>query len=520
MRKRIVASLLAAAMLVSVTGCANSGAAESTVVEKNPTVNTTEDVASAGEVASLEQLIADSLAPEVWVDHVEDDLMKFWSKPEAQDMSSGLFNTYLTNTGEKLSADSKEVQEALKDDVTKALIDIDNNYVRAHSRLTYAYGIAYHMTGKTEYFDMCRKGMLALKEALDEDCGMAVVKNKNTGAWDSDREARTSQDLAYGVTGLGMYYFLTHDKDVLDSIIKVKNYIFENYYDEDKGYITWYPKHVDDDQTQLVAQLDQLYAYMLMLTPSLPEPYQTEWKADMKMLADVMINRFYSEQHGLFWGVVNDKDVMVLGSDHTDFGHSVKTLWVIMKVGQVIGDPFYVEFAKPRIEAIIEDAYVKENGSWARKFNADGSLDARKEWWILAELDQAEEILSINDPTYYSYLNKTQRYWLDKMVDHENGEIHHMLEADGTIDPHYPKVHCWKTSLHSFEHALFGYMSAAQLTDSEFDLYYAFAEDEAITEDEVEVYMFSANGKELSKGDKIAGTEKQCVYKVKFNQLY
>lgn len=88
------------------------------------------------------------------------------------------------------------------------------------------------------------------------------------------------------------------------------------------------------------------------------------------------------------------------------------------------------------------------------------------------------------------------------------------------IDPHYPKVHCWKTSLHSFEHALFGYMSAAQLTDSEFDLYYAFAEDEAIAEDEVEVYMFSANGKELSKGDKIAGTEKQCVYKVKFNQLY
>lgn len=36
-----------------------------------------------------------------------------------------------------------------------------------------------------------------------------------------------------------------------------------------KGYFTWYPKDVQDNQTQLVAQLDQLYAYMLMLTPCL-----------------------------------------------------------------------------------------------------------------------------------------------------------------------------------------------------------------------------------------------------------
>lgn len=43
--------------------------------------------------------------------------------------------------------------------------------------------------------------------------------------------------------------------------------------DDGKGYLTWLPKYESDAQIQIVAQLDQLYAYMLMIMPSLSEPY-------------------------------------------------------------------------------------------------------------------------------------------------------------------------------------------------------------------------------------------------------
>lgn len=446
----------------------------------------------------INKLIEEAIEPQVWKNHMVKDLMKFWDTEEATALCGGLFNTYRTNEGKDLPEDREEwpeeFRQAVQDPVTKGLVVPDRNFVRAHSRLTFAFGIAFHMTGKPHYLEVCRKGALALAEAMDGNYGMHVTQNKESGEWDKDYRLRTSQDLAYGLTGMGMYYFLTHDNTILHRIIQLKDFIFKVYMDDGKGYLTWYPKHTKDPEVQIVAQLDQLYAYMLMLTPSLPEPYQSIWKKDMKKIVDILITQFYSEHYKFFWGVESASDAMELGSDHTDFGHSVKTFWVIQKVGELLGEPFYIDFARPKINKIIKEAFIKETGSWARRFDKHGRLDEDKEWWILAELDQACEILAIHDPYYYKYLNKTHRYWFDKMVDKENGEIWHMV--DGKTDKpliRYPKAHNWKTSLHSFEHALFGYMTASRIKDMDFDLYYALPEWERPSHNNIAPYMFFGN---------------------------
>ena len=58
------------------------------------------------------------------------------------------------------------------------------------------------------------------------------------------------------------------------------------------------------------------------------------------------------------------------------------------------------------------------------------------------------------------------------MLDKENGEIWHFVDGK-TNKPviRYPKAHSWKTSLHSFEHALFGYMTASRIKGEKFELY-------------------------------------------------
>lgn len=476
--------------------------------------------------SKVRALIDEALGPEIWKEHLENDLMKFWDRPEAYTMKEGLFPTYRTNKGEVLPENQEEYPKefiaALSCEDTKGLVETDYNFVRAHSRQTYAYGIAFHMTGKEHYLDLCRQGALALVEAMDGNYGMFVRKNHKTGEWDRKRLERTSQDLAYGLTGLGMYYFLTHDVGILHRIIQLKDYIFKVYMDDGKGYLTWLPKHTKDAQIQIVAQLDQLYAYMLMITPSLPEPYYSLWKKDMKKIADILITQFYSERYQFFWGTENESASMSLGTDHTDFGHSVKTFWVIMKIGEMLGQPFYVEFARTKIDKILRDAYIEETGSWARRINRDGSLDTDKEWWILAELDQAAEILSIHDPSYYEYLNNTQSYWLDKMVDHEYGEIWHMVSGKNDKPMiEYPKVHNWKTSLHSFEHALFGYMTAAQIKGRSFELYYALPEWERVSHHTVSPYMFFGNIIDIKKGEKAKDLpDGNHIYKITYNGLH
>lgn len=481
-----------------------------------------------GMAENLDELIREALGPDVWKRHLTQDLMKFWDRPEAVELHGSLFPTYRTNRGDVLPQDPdswpEEFKQAKQDPDTAGLIEPEYNFVRAHSRQTFAYGIAFHMTGEPRYLEFCRKGAMALVSAMDGNYGMFVKQKAAAGTWDTRRDMRTSQDLAYGLTGLGMYYFLTHDPSILHKIIQLKDYIFKVYMDDGRGYMTWYPKHAKDPDVQIVAQLDQLYAYMLMLTPTLPEPYKAIWKKDMKKVADILITQFYSERYEIFWGTGNTSSSQAFGTDHTDFGHSIKTFWVIQKIGELLGDPFYIDFARPKIEKILNDAYIQETGSWARRYDADGNLDTDKEWWILAELDQACEILAIHDPSYYAYLNKTHRYWFDYMVDKKDGEIWHMVSGK-TNQPliRYPKAHSWKTSLHSFEHALFGYMTASRIKDQPFDVYYALPEWERPSHKNLAPYMFFGNIVDILKENTPVSDfmkDGNAIYRVTYNSLH
>lgn len=474
----------------------------------------------------IKGLIDAAIGPDVWLKHLTDDLMAFWDTDDAVLMENGLFKTYRGNDGKPLSNNKEEwppeIKAALADDDAKGLIEPEYNFLRAHSRQTYSYGIAFHMTGKSKYLELCRNGALALANAMDGNYGMYTKNKINNNTWDKDYNARNSQDLAYGLTGLGMYYFLTHDPNILHKLIQVKDYIFKFYFDKGRGYITWFPKKKNDNDIEIVSQLDQLYAYMLMLTPTLPEPYKTEWKKDLKIIADVLIEVFYSEKYEFFWGFSKSSSDFTLGAAHTDFGHSVKTLWIILKIGEILHKPFYIDFARQRIDKILDNAYIEKTGSWARRFDENGKRDENKEWWILAELDQACEILSLNDPSYLSYLNNTQKYWLNHMVDKEYGEIWHMVDTSNEPVLKYPKVHSWKTSLHSFEHALFSFMTSSRIKGETFELYYAIPEWERVSHRTVAPYMFRANVVDYCVSEKTPSfmPDGNAIYKVTFDSLH
>lgn len=129
----------------------------STTASESQILPEEEEEQKGQQTVTLQEVLDNALKPVDWTNHLENDLMKFWNKSGAKDISDGLFPTYLNAKGEKLSDLEElpeEIKTALECDDTKGIIDLENNYVRAHSRLTYAYGIAYHMTGKTEYLEL------------------------------------------------------------------------------------------------------------------------------------------------------------------------------------------------------------------------------------------------------------------------------------------------------------------------------------------------------------------------------
>jgi hypothetical protein len=116
------------------------------------------------------------------------------------------------------------------------------------------------------------------KNAMDRvNGGMATTQNMSDSSWIPAPKFRNSQELAYGLLGMAFYYYLTRDADVLQDIAAVKNYMFDKYYNVSLGAMQWMLTSSADtkfDDKLLVAHLDQMNTYLVLLTPLLPEHFR------------------------------------------------------------------------------------------------------------------------------------------------------------------------------------------------------------------------------------------------------
>jgi hypothetical protein len=109
-------------------------------------------------------------------------------------------------------------------------------YLVPLSRQTFGYGVAYHLTGNPTYLAYMKAGIDYLRQhCIDPDGGMFESQDLTTGAWGPDIRYRDSQQLGYGLLGMAFYYYLTRDSTILPDILALKNYIFDNYYNQSLG---------------------------------------------------------------------------------------------------------------------------------------------------------------------------------------------------------------------------------------------------------------------------------------------
>ncbi len=433
-------------------------------------------------VASFEILPA-----ETWLIHLYRDLAPYWQMKSALGRPTGNFPTSRYYDGEIVNP--KNLRDEFKNAPDWISKRLGRQYVRMISRQAFGYLVAYHMTGDERFFEFGKAGIDFLFEGGTDGDGNRIEPafDSETGKfiafWENGKpspEEATTQDLSYALLGPGFYYYLTGDKEVLAKILKAKDFIFKNYMDE-KGYLRWVNKEFTDklgevhgpDRIELVAQLDQLNAYMILLSRILPEPHRAQWNAEMTKLAKLIRDKFYSSKDNLFWGRIDKLiDPRPVGTRHLDFGHTIKSFEMLELVGGLIGDRALQRFSKRKGKKVLKKAFVPDPGRWLERKLPDGPTSETTVWWIHCKLDEAAANWSLSDRSMNRYLGPCSKWWLSKMVDGEYGGVWHELTVPD-LKHNLPKAHLWKSAYHSFEHCLKMYIVAQAQTGRPATLYYA-----------------------------------------------
>jgi mannose/cellobiose epimerase-like protein (N-acyl-D-glucosamine 2-epimerase family) len=412
-----------------------------------------------------------------WVQALKRDILPFWETPAALGDPVGNFPTFRCNDGTVTNPQAPCAEFLAAPDWIRSAVG--RQYVRMISRQIYLYGVAYHLTGDPKYLLWARAGVRTIVDRAVNKTTGDVVSYWSDGKPVVDPDDQTSQDLAYSLVGLSFYYYLTRDADLLPPMLRIESYIRQHYFDPKLGLYRQALKGWEADRTELVSQLDQANAYMLLLTPLLPPAEQKQWRAELAQIAQIIRGRFYDPGSTLFLGLLDPKAKpgdCVSARDDTDFGHTIKTYWMLHFIGRVLNDPSLANFARDKAPGILARAFLPATGSWATQPTcaaAPDNINRTSTWWMAAELDQAALTFGIVNRDLLSYIPKTNDFWLKHMVDPRYGEV-----WDEVTLPDYasrlPKVHLWKNGFHTAERALIGYIATGAIRSEPTVLYYAF----------------------------------------------
>lgn len=451
-----------------------------------------------------------------WLDHVSRGLAPYWMMDSAQGSPVGNFPTFRCDNGALLDT------EHVCPELNKGWIrpHFNRDYTRMKSRQAYAYGVLFHLTGDKQALSLAKQGAYYLIDQLqDKQNGGYVSFTQNNQAM-LDWTQRTSQDQAYALVGLAMYYYLTQDPKVEQALIKQQAFIFDNYRLKGDQGLAWVLKDGDEQsskQRELVAQLDQINGYLLLVAPLLPQPAQTKWKQDLRWLTQVMLKRYHADDEQRFYGAIHHKAVMLPSAKHNDFGHTIKAYWMTYLTGQLLDKADWSQFALKGMKHTLEQAQYQQNFADVQAFFSEplkskwqGSLitgwQARpyahgSASWEWAELDQAAMTVSLVDGSMKDTLKYTLPTFMDAWVDHQHGGV--------GLNPKSTKAFHWGNGYHQFEHALIGYLYAQQSDSKPADLYYARPKNSAML---LKPYYFQAD---VVESQPMAGQ----VQKVRFEHI-
>lgn len=406
-----------------------------------------------------------------WTGHLTADLMPYWTMSEALGTPVGNFPTWRGMDGSVRQAGHTWRP-------------------RMMGRQTYAYSVAFLMTGDEAYLDLARAGNAwLLGHGRDAALGGWHAELDAAGA-PTGADVKYAQDMAYAAMGPAAYFYVTRDPDAEAAVLATRDLLFDpaTYWDAANARIR--DGRSADLSTevampggslsswQLVAQLDPVTAFELLVQPAFTDPARrAQALDDLRALQGTLVRSFWSQ--GFFWGATGS--IGAFGSDHSDFGHMLKAYWAVLQIDKRLADRPQAGFVAANAPATLRLAYDEPYGRWAKLPLTPNVVRYGSDWWAYAESDQLAATLALHDPAWIPVVAATSGHFRTDYVDRTRParELVSSITQSGAWVYAWPdadtaKCNEWKSGFHSTEHALVLYLFSHWLAGTPAPLYFAF----------------------------------------------
>ena len=456
------------------------------------------------------------LEPGTWEDHLKNDLLPFWTMDAAKGTPVGNFPTFRGMDGKPAANTARKV--------------------RMLGRQTYAYAIGFLMTGDEALLDLARAGnRYLLAHGWDSARGGWYADLDQGGAPVGD-PAKFAQDFSYAVMGPAAYFFVTRDPDAEAAVLATRDLLFDpaKYWDAPNARIKdgmdgalsaeTYMNPGRAGSWQLVAQLDPITAFLLLVQPQLTsKARQDQAEGDLRTLATTIKTAFFKD--GFFFGATGDLGRFL--TNHSDFGHMLKSHWALTQIDKRLPDHPFQSFLVQSTAKTLALAHDAEHGRWAKLPISSTAVRLGSDWWSFAEADQLAGTLALHDPSWLPIVAETSRHFRSDYVDFTRParELVSSVKWDGSwaggwSDGDTAKCNEWKSGFHSTEHALVMSLLSHWASGTPAPLYFAFpsAQVDALAAG-ARPYTFLGHVAKVEDLGALAGDPARHKVRVSFDQL-
>ncbi|MEN6455056.1 MAG: AGE family epimerase/isomerase, partial [Prolixibacteraceae bacterium] len=376
---------------------------------------------------------------EYWKKQALEDIIPYWSY--AKDTCYG---TFYTNIGAGWKWD---------DDDTKKCPGMISRHV-------FSYAAAYLLSGDKKYLDIARETKdFLIDHAWDKDYGgWFDVLDREGSPLEKTKSLFTQ---AYAITGLAMYYFVTHDHDVLHYVEQSNILLEKKAWDHvNGGYFNRMTREweVLDDRKTLASQLAPVSGYILYLYLSTREQ---KYLDQIIKIMDVVRSRSVCDECG--WALETfDKDWNdVPGKpDKVNIGHNLEIAWVLKRLWLLTNDQSYSHPIAALGQNLRQYGFSGKTGFWFTHIEKaePEAHDDFTYWWVQAygNMYNLCSFRTSGKEVFLSDFEEGGRFWDSCFMDRKSGDTFFSVFQSGEIKDS-TKANPFKASYHSMEHCLLNF---------------------------------------------------------------
>ena len=367
------------------------------------------------------------------------EVLDRWDK-EARDTAYGGFHSFLDRQWKNYNGSDK--------------------YPGMISRHLFSYSVGYMLTGEKHYLHRASQTAdYLIRHGWDRQYGGWYNALSRRGAVrDSSKDGFFQP---YAITGLTMYYFITHDPQILDYIERSHQIMQEHAWDSlYGGYYRSLNRdlavqNTDKDFSPQLAPVSGYLIYLYLATRD--QAYLDKMERILEVVTRKM--RFKDEPWILerFDRKWNYTYSIREDSTEVNTGHHAEVVWMLLRLHRLTGKDAYLKKAMKLQEPLYQHGLEERSGAWYHRIGRRNPSyhSTSVPWWIQAYGNMLS--LYLYDQTgqdrFLKAFRRGAEFWNNHLIDDQYCGAYLSVGLDGSIQKGSKAMRS-KTSYHTLEHAL------------------------------------------------------------------